>query len=110
MACIWGAMQKCGKLNHFTSECRQTSATRGPKGRTTVRQLGYESDSNSDELDIMVISNSMRKIENKIFANMLLIDQQKQVQFQLDSGAMANLISRKFVPTKNLKSNHSFKM
>ena len=51
----------------------------------------------------MMISNSMRKIENKIFANMLLIDQQKQVQFQLDSEAKVNLIPKTFAPTKNLK-------
>ena len=50
-----------------------------------------------------MISNSMRKIANKIFASMLLIDQQKQFQFQWDDRATANLTPKTFVPAKILK-------
>ncbi|VDI84144.1 Hypothetical predicted protein [Mytilus galloprovincialis] len=42
-------------------------------------------------------------VQSKIFAKMLLIDQNKQIKFQLDSGATANLIPKSLVHESLIK-------
>ncbi|CAG2232155.1 unnamed protein product [Mytilus edulis] len=72
-----------------------------PRGkRSDVRQFNTLSTDESDsEYEIMAVETddvNVNMIQNKIFARMLLIDENKEVKFQLDSGATANLIPRSY--------------
>ncbi|CAG2205039.1 unnamed protein product [Mytilus edulis] len=55
-------------------------------------------DDSESEFEINTVESSeINMVQSKIFAKMLLIDQNKQIKFQLDSGATANLIPKSLV-------------
>jgi hypothetical protein len=51
-------------------------------------------------------------IQNKLFAHMILIDDKKEVKFQLDSGATTNLIPKSYLneSTEIENSDHTLTM
>ena len=77
-----------------------------------IRQVENDSDNtdseSNSEFEIMMLTNGQNK--SKIFATMLLINAQKTLQFQLDSGATSNLIPKRYVPRHilPLKGNKHF--
>ncbi|CAC5379318.1 unnamed protein product [Mytilus coruscus] len=98
----------CGKQNHFASQCRQKMKPRGK--RSDVRQFNTLSTDESDsEYEIMAVETddvNVNMIQNKIFARMLLIDENKEVKFQLDSGVTANLIPRSYLIHSQIESGN----
>ncbi|CAC5379713.1 unnamed protein product [Mytilus coruscus] len=87
----------CGRYNHFKSQCRQGKYM---KRRSEVKHVSvnvYTDDSESEFEINTVESSEINMVQSKIFAKMLLVDQNKQIKFQLDSGATANLIPKSLV-------------
>ncbi|XP_052785334.1 uncharacterized protein K02A2.6-like [Mya arenaria] len=96
---------KCGKYNHFASECQQIEQKPRSHRQRHVRQFDVDDSSESEnDFEIMTLSNGTR---SKVFASMLVVNVQKTVKFQLDSGATANLIPKTYVPEEliELKAN-----
>ncbi|CAC5398223.1 unnamed protein product [Mytilus coruscus] len=82
-----------------------------PRGkRSDVRQFNTLSTDESDsEYEIMAVETddvNVNMIQNKIFARMLVIDENKEVKFQLDSGATANLIPRSYLIHSQIESEN----
>ncbi|XP_060594095.1 uncharacterized protein LOC132748481 [Ruditapes philippinarum] len=88
--------RSCGKFNHFASECKSRKHHKVKSERPHVRHLNLSSSSGSEE-DVLML-NQNQKVKTKIFANMLLINKNKTVRFQLDSGATANILPRLYAP------------
>jgi hypothetical protein len=59
-----------------------------------------------------VETHNVNIIQNKLFAHMILIDDKKEVKFQLDSGATANLIPKSYLneSTEIENSDHTLTM
>ena len=86
----------CGKLNHFASECQSKK-----KSYKQIRQVA-DADDSSDELEILAVNGPLK---TKIYASMLVVESRKTLKFQLDSGASANLIPRKYVRDELIEAN-----
>jgi hypothetical protein len=105
---------RCGKLNHFASQCRQSKNK--SKGRLPdhIRQFNTNSSDESDtDFEIMTVeTHDVNIIQSKLFAHMLLKDDKKEVKFQLDSGATANLIPKSYLSesTEIENSDHTLTM
>ena len=96
----------CSKFNHFASECRQGERKEKSRAFRNVRQFDLEDDSESDSyFDIFNRNNGSTKL--KIFANMLVVNAQKTLKFQLDSGATANLTAKKYVPKECIEEEEN---
>lgn len=95
----------CGKLNHFASECRQTRGKHRKKRKGgRVHQVETNSLLYSDsDTDVNFITD-VNAIQDKIFAQMVVVNRNQQVKFQLDSGATINLIPARYVPKELIKS------
>ena len=98
---------RCGKINHFASQCRQNkNKSRGK--RSDVRQFDTNHTDESDsEFEIMTVEHDVNMIQNKIFARILLIEQMTEVKFQLDSGAAANLIPKSYLHESQIESSEN---
>jgi hypothetical protein len=90
---------RCGKLNHFASQCRQNKNKSKGRHPDHIRQFNTNSSDESDtDFEIMTVeTHDVNIIQNKLFAHMLLIDDKREVKFQLDSGATANFIPKSYL-------------
>ena len=81
-------------MNHFASQCRQNKNKSKGRHPDHIRQFNTNSSDESDtDFEIMTVeTHDVNIIQNKLFAHMILIDDKKEVKFQLDSGATANLV------------------
>lgn len=70
-----------------------------------MRHLDVSSQSESEE-DVLML-NPNENVQLKIFANMLLINQNKTVKFQLDSGATANILPRSYMPDERMEKTNT---
>ena len=81
-------------MNHFASQCRQNKNKSKGRHPDHIRQFNTNSSDESDtDFEIMTVeTHDVNIIQNKLFAHtmskctcMILIDDKKEVKFQLDS-------------------------
>ncbi|XP_063370735.1 uncharacterized protein LOC134659059 [Cydia amplana] len=94
---------KCGKLGHFIRKCRWNKI-----GTVRVQYYGNTnpedqgtSDSDSQEIDISMVSNKKSK-SSSWYENVHFVEQNKDIKFKLDSGAGCNIIPRSLCHKMNI--------